>query len=369
MIFQKPLKKFALSKMVFLLFFSSLNAEDCSASLLEQKNTSTLGELRSKTLKNWDRMLTWAFSKKNSDYILSTPLQTETFSVDIKEILNFDAVHGYFSPDDPIVGKSTNNKEAISITECLLKVIAAKIQTEEQRQFSLNEVLCKVMAYRSLEKGMEIAIPELYLIDEIIDLWHGMPAYGLIPKNNKNAIPILLFRGTDLAFSTERGWASILSDLDVSGPGFSTFMDAKPKIHEWLKKVAALGTPARLMGVSLGGVFASYAYLFEYELLSKVPSIAFNPPGVSKEVFIRWASLPKNMVPPLHVYVTKGDLVSKIGYLIGEVKEMKLKHPLRVIESHVTLIAAQREYMFSQVDLPEENNSRKHTHKIADLAE
>lgn len=361
MIFQKHLKKFAILKVVFLLCTCVIHAKDCSAALLEQKDKSTLGELRSKTLKNWDRMLTWAFSKKNSDYLLSKPPRLESFSMDIHEILNFDATHGYFSPDNPIVGKSTNSKEDISITECLLKVMAKKIKAEEQMQFSLNEVLCKVLAYRALEKGMEVAIPELYVVDEVIDLWHGMPAFGLIPKNNKEAIPILLFRGTDLALSTERGWASILSDLDVSGPGFSTFMDAKPKIHEWLKKVAALGVPARVMGVSLGGVFASYAYIFEHALLNKVPSIAFNPPGVSKEVFIRWASLPKD-APPLHVYVTKGDFISKIGYLVGEIKEMKLSRPLRVIEAHVTLIAAQKEYMLGQVDLAEENNSRKNTH-------
>lgn len=361
MIFQRLLKKFAFLKVAFLLGTCALNAEDCSAALLEHKEKSTLGELRSKSLKNWDRMLTWAFSKKNSDYLLSKPPRAEAFSISSNEILNFDATHGYFSPDNPIVGKSTTNKGDISITECLLKVMATTLKIEEQLQFSLNEVLCKVLAYRSLEKGMEISIPELYVVDEVIDLWHGMPAFGLIPKNNKEAIPILLFRGTDLALSTERGWASILSDLDVSGPGFSTFMDSKPKIHEWLKKMADRGMPARVMGVSLGGVFASYAYIFEHALLSKVPSIAFNPPGVSRQVFNSWASLSKEG-PPLHVYVTKGDFISKIGYLIGEVKEMKLTHSLRVIESHVTLIAAQKEYMLTQVDLTEENNSRKHPH-------
>jgi hypothetical protein len=136
-------------------------------------------------------------------------------------------------------------------------------------------------------------------------------------------------------------------------------MKARPKIHEWLLKVKQRGQNARVIGVSLGGVLASYTFLFENEHLSSEHSVAFNPPGVSEEIARMWADLPKETTPPFHVYVTQGDLVSKIGHLVGDVREMRLPYALKVIEAHVTLISAQKQYSLAQVDLPEENASRK----------
>lgn len=360
MIFHQPLKKFALLNVgFFCFFFTSANAEECPSFLLTPTEHKALGELRSKTLKNWDRMLTWAFSKKKSSYILAKPLQEKNYFVTASEILGFDQNYSYFSAADPLVGKATMQKEDIQVAECLLKMIDEKIQDPQQKRFSLDEVLAKVLAYRALEKGMELSIPQTYVVDELIDLWHGMPAYGLAPKGDQKLPAILLFRGTDLSFSTERGWASIMSDLDVLGPGLSTFLKARPKIHEWLLKMKEKGQSARVIGVSLGGVLASYTFIFEKDQLSSEPSVAINPPGVSEEVFQLWDQFPKETTPPFSVYVTQGDLVSKIGHLIGDVKESRLPFPLKIIEAHVTLISAQKQYSVSQVDLTAENASRK----------
>ncbi|HSX03183.1 MAG TPA: hypothetical protein VLG76_00455 [Rhabdochlamydiaceae bacterium] len=360
MIFRQHLKKFALLKGVLILFLSppAFAEEQCPTYLVQPKDHKVLGEIRSRTLKNWDKILTWSFSKKKTNYVLAVPPQEKNFFVTSNEILGFDRNYGYFSVEDPLVGKATKQKDDIKIAECLLEVIDGQIQDPEQKQFSLDEVLSKVLAYRALEKGMEVSIPEPYIVDELIDLWHGMPAYGLIPKNNKQIPSILLFRGTDLSFSTERGWASIMSDLDILGPGLSTFMKARPKIHEWLLKVKANGQSARVVGVSLGGVLASYTFLFEKEQLSSAPSVAFNPPGVSEDIFKMWEKQSETD-PSFFVYVTQGDLVSKIGHLIGDVKEMRLPFPLHVIEAHVTLISAQKEYSLAKVNLKEENASRK----------
>ncbi len=360
MIFHLLCKKFALLSLFFLsIFMASAHAEECPHFLLEPTEHKALGELRAKTLKNWDKMLTWAFSKKKSSYILVKPLQEKNYFVTSSEILGFDQNYGYFSIADPLVGKATKKKEDIKVAECLLKMVDEKIQDAEQKRFALDEVLSKVLAYRAVEKGMELSIPQPYIVDEVIDLWHGMPAFGLAPKGDQNIPAILLFRGTDLSFSTERGWASIMSDLDVLGPGLSTFMKARPKIHEWLLKMKERGQSARVIGVSLGGVLASYTFIFERNVLSTEPSVAINPPGVSEEIFALWDQLPKEGMPLFSVYVTQGDLVSKIGHLVGDVKELRLPFPLKIIEAHVTLISAQKQYTIAQVDLTEENASRK----------
>jgi hypothetical protein len=337
-----------------------LVCEECPSLLQHPPDHKALGALRVKTIKNLDKTLTWAFAKKNSSYALAMPLQEQSYSVTAPEILGFEQNYGFFSPFDPLAGKLTADKADIQVAECLLKAIDSDIQDAAQKRFSLDEVLAKVLAYRALEKGMELALPQPYLVDEVIDLWRGMPAFGLAPKDTNSHLPaILLFRGTDFSFSTEKGWASIMSDLDIQGPGLSTFLKARPKIHSWLLKMKERGQSARVIGVSLGGVLASYAYMFEKEDLSHEPSVAINPPGMSEESYKVWAQFPKEEHPSFLVYVTKGAVVSKIGYLIGTVKELQLPYPLKVIEAHVTLISTHKRYSISDVDLAKENATRR----------
>ena len=76
-----------------------------------------------------------------------------------------------------------------------------------------------------------------------------MPAFGLVPIEKGKVPPILLFRGTDLSLGSTRSWASVISDLNTSGPGLFTFRNAQIKIHDWLTKVASYGIKARAIGV------------------------------------------------------------------------------------------------------------------------
>ena len=213
---------------------------------------------------------------------------------------------------------------------------------------------------RSLKKGTKVWVSEneIYTVDIVIDLWHGMPAFGLIPE--KNGTPILLYRGTDLNLTSEKGWASILSDLDTTGPGYKTYLRARTEIRNWLEKVKKQQKPARVMGFSLGGVFVCYSLIYEYDLLSKeAPSVAFNPPGISEEIYEKWESIPKAQRTPHFLYVNQGDFVSQIGLLLSNVWELSLDHPMGVIESHVTLICTQPLYKMTAVDVPKENQSRE----------
>lgn len=348
----------------------SIYGDDCALYFKELKDPSRLGELRVKAIESWDQMITWALSKRNRDFSLAVPLQVEEFQVSSSKMRIFDRNHGYFSPYDPLVGSVTQDSSDFKTTVCLLSLIH-QVKNEPQRRFSTEEVIAKVLAYRSLKKGSEIPISTFddqgnsvmgtYVVDEILDLWHGMPAFGLIPKEKNISASILLFRGTDLSLTTERGWASIMSDLDITGPGHATFKAAEPKIREWLLRVAKMRKPARVIGTSLGGAFVFYTVCSEYALVNKSlqhPSVAFNPPGISQEILKKWKEIPKELQPELYTYVSQGDYTSKIGFLIGKGLQMSIKEYMQVIQAHTTLISTQPTYYLTLIDVEAENASR-----------
>ncbi|NGX37799.1 MAG: hypothetical protein K1000chlam2_00961 [Chlamydiae bacterium] len=317
-----------------------------------------MGEMRVKAIKSWDKLLTWTLSPKNQPYHLASPLDQKVFQVKTPELFQFDENYGYFSIYHPIVGIVTDATRDIEVTNCVLKTLPPS----EDHNFTQDEILAKVMAYRPLKKGMKIQISEkeTYIIDAVIDLWHGMPAFGLVPEKKGSGTPLLLYRGTDLNLTSEKGWASILSDLDTTGTGHTTYLRARKEIRAWLEKMKKNEKPARVIGFSLGGVFVIYTLIYEYDLLNMdAKSVAFNPPGISDEVLDEWKALPEKKRPPHVVYVNQGDFVSQIGLLLTNVWELTLDHPMGVIESHVTLISVQPLFKMTAVDVPLENQSRE----------
>jgi len=342
--------------------FSSLRADQCPTLFNETDETRALGEMRVRALRGWDRLLTWTLSPQIRPYAYKIPLEQKSFQVTTKELFEFAKNYGYFSIHHPIVGIVTDSKRDIEVTKCLL--FAIQNDENEQLRFSREEILAKVLAYRPLKKGMKISIPidgslETYLVDEVMDLWHGMPAFGLIPEKKEGAVPILLFRGTDLSITTEKSWASILSDLDTNGPGYMTFLRGQKIIHSWLEKMRKKHFPARLIGFSLGGSFVLYTLIFEYDLVNQeYPSIAFNPPGVSKEMLQKWEAVPEQMKAPHIIYVNQGDFVSQIGFLLPNIWELSLDHPMGIIEAHVSLISTKPSFKMTAVDAKQENANR-----------
>jgi len=328
-----------------------------------------MGEMRAKALEGWDKLLTWTLAPRNRDYILKVPAETNVFFGDHKALEDFDRNYGHFSPYHPIVGLYSPSPRDREVTNCLLEAIDAADMEEEERRFAVNEVLAKVVAYLSLEKGMKIPIPVVqkggkhqivtYVVDEVIDIWHGMPAFGMIPQSGKG-VPILLFRGTDLSLASEKGWASIFSDLDTAGPGYTSFLQGIGGLKTWLKKMAREHEPARLIGFSLGGVFALYTLIHEYPLVSiEAPSVAFNPPGVSEEVLKEWDLVPVRFRPPQITYVNQGDFVSQVGLFLEDVWELSIPEKMMVIQAHLTLISAQPKVFARAVDVEAVNKMRK----------
>jgi hypothetical protein len=307
------------------------------------------GAMRVHAIKNIDQFLYWTFGKQPWSFPLASPIQRQQVEMDIPEVREFVTKYGYFSATRPLVAKVTSEEIDLELTCCLLKTLYEKGARGEYLNIAVAEVLTKVLAYRDLKVGQRIHIPleregrvslEPFIVDEVIDIWGGMPAFGLIPENSAVA-SILLFRGTEFSLFTQRGWASIMSDLDIAGPGLFAFKQARAKISEWLKRAAALGKRARTMGASLGGALAGYTFIYENALLSHEGSIAVCAPGVAGEVIEQWALLSAKRQQGLIGYVNVGDIVSKVGKLFGTVYCLSSGILLKPLAAHTFLMCSQ----------------------------
>ncbi|MBS0615286.1 MAG: hypothetical protein JSR58_01885 [Verrucomicrobia bacterium] len=256
---------------------------------------STISSLKSKFLKGFDALFFWK---------ASSPLPMHPLA---KAFLD---KHGCFAPH-ALLGWVTDSDNDKQISFQFLEKIA------DWPLLYRIEFLAKVIALRSLQKGDHIPLEDGFTVDHVFWLAPDFPAFGLQGQNTS----ILLFRGTDFRW---KGRASIWADLDLRGPGFGLYQKNRSELRAWLK-----GRQAWATGFSLGGALAAYAALYEPDLLL-LPSLAFNAPGVYR------ASKKKTPAAQIVHYVNKGDPVSKVGTLIGEVHKIAFPRPLRPIEAHVT---------------------------------
>lgn len=269
------------------------------------------------------------------------------------EFSAFAVEHSFFSPTCPLISKAT---EDVADVIPVQKALRALMQSTSPFfiELATAEVLCKALAYRNLQKGMKIQIPVAsqgsvrlidYVVDEVLDLWQEMPGFGLVAEHKEEA-PILLFRGTDLSLDSKKSWASLLSDLDLSGTGLSTFHFARADIHNWLVKADAHSQKkAKVMGFSLGGILTLYTILFETEWVAKEGSIAFNPPGVPSSIARRWDNIHN-----LHTtYITQGDVISRLGTQPPTLFAFFGKDPLPPIKAHTQLITAEPVFFLEKV--------------------
>jgi len=266
----------------------------------------------------------------------------ECFVNTSEEIISFDERYGYFS-SHPIVAKVTKEKEDRELAGQLLFAIGTSQIPKMQKKLMVAEVIAKVIAYRDWEEGMELCMVTeegevVYRVDKVFNLWHGIPAFGFVPLKD-TAAPLLVFRGTDPSLHQARGWASIASDIDISGVGYTLFTHARPYIRAWLEKVAQKGKKARVIGYSLGGSLAAYTALFEQEWISALPeeeSYTFNAPGFSQQLLYQI-----NENAALMQYITQGDPISHVGTLSGCIHILSLDKPLKPLSAHMTLMTTQ----------------------------
>lgn len=341
---------------------------ETESSSAEEKDSQWKIKFRARALLKLDTMLDWAFPFDDRVYHLDHNHVGAHYINQADKMIEFGKSFGYFSKKRPIIGTVTTSDEDILLTIELLNSAFAAFKNEDFLEIATAEILSKVLAYRSLKEGMIIPIPIVYndrtpelieyRVDKVFDLWSMMPAFGLVPIG-KNTSPILLYRGTDLSLESKQGWASVLSDLDIQGPGLNAFLNSRTNINTWLKKQAIKGTKARVMGFSLGGVLSTYTILHEHAYISDTGSIAFNPPGVSASMYKQWQDLEPDKQKALRVFITHGDLIPKIGKLVGNAHELSLDVSLKPLDAHVRLICAQPNVYQFLIDQHIENKKRR----------
>ena len=242
-------------------------ADECPPKLSEHERVWK-SRVRLRALMSLDQFLSWSTSDDLKTYALEYPLREATLYNRVPELKVFADDYSYFSAARPIVGKVSNDPEDLKLTCCLLKALYQK----GGLQIAVAEVLAKALAYRDLKEGQRIKIPvellESFTVERVFNLWNGMPAFGLVP-DRKEVPSILLFRGTDFSLDSKRSFASLMSDLELAGPGLYAFRKAQAELNQWLKKVHAQGQAARVMGFSLGGALAAYTFIYEMHGLLK----------------------------------------------------------------------------------------------------
>lgn len=283
--------------------------------------------------------------------MFSTPWKKSFFHCQDKQIFHFSKRYGFFSKH-PLVGRVSSKKSDTAAVSKILEYVAKEILEPKFRLILTSEILTKILAYRDLKLKERFLIPRLdnngasvstyYEVDHVFDLWHGIPSFSLLPLN-RDAHPILLFRGTDISLNSERSLFSIISDLDPKGPGFSTFLKARALIHAYLKELKKSYLSFRVMGYSLGGAFAAYVALFEQQFVTRnifEPSVTFNPVGIAEELKKQYRKAKRKAL--IINFKVKNDPVSKIGNLIGSSYLLDIPEKfINPIKAHVMMMSAE----------------------------
>lgn len=303
--------------------------------------------MRIKTLHQIDGLLDWGLGKRQGSYSLAVGEQM--WLSPIQEYVAFAKKYGYFSPTRPLVGQVSSSKYDLHLVQQLLLALYKKNVCGIDLDLDRAEILTKVVAYRDLQLQETLLIPleiqgqlrsEIYTVDRVFDIWQGMPAFGLVPAHSD--IPaLLLFRGTDFSFGSKRSFASVLSDLDLAGPGLTVFQRTQPTLRQWLEKVHRARQSAQVMGFSLGGAFASYTFIHEYPLLSvTLPSVSVCGPGLSKALLGAFNKISQQDTSQFVSYVNADDLVSRVGSLFGTIYCLSALERMKPLSAHTALMGA-----------------------------
>jgi pimeloyl-ACP methyl ester carboxylesterase len=210
---------------------------------------------------------------------------------------------------------STNTLEAAAVhpevpgQEAWLRVPLAR---QSHITDSDAEALAKVAAYQDWAVGASIGVGPGFVVNRVFSRSSdGFYAVGLTSQTES---PVLVLRGTN-------DQADIRADANSRGAGFNQFADnysGKRGIKAWLDSMTAAGTPADIVGHSLGGALAQWIaarYTHQHGQIGRV--VTFNSPGIS-------ASFAKLFNPALATdvthYITSGDVVSMAGqvFIAGE---------------------------------------------------
>ena len=322
-----------------------------------------------RSFKYWELFLAWVFKYPTRCYHIKQKKKKVVSKTLPEKVVQFGRSYRKNRGKKGIICQVTSDPRDVEKVIHILHEIHAHIKNPILCDWSVAEVLAKVLAYRNLKQGMKIPIPiqekekncvniKEHQVEEVFELWNKIQAFGLQPIDQGGA-PILLFRGTDFSLIRQEGRASILSDLDPKGPGWTLFKKSKKTLHEWLTKNRH---PARVLGHSLGGVIAAYTLIHEAKWMSRQKhesSYAFNFPGISQKLLNQWDGLKEK--PAFTGFVSRGDLISKFGSLFGQVYEVSFETPLSPIQAHEMLLFCKEKGHLHEVDLDKENRCKSRT--------
>ncbi len=198
-----------------------------------------------------------------------------------------------------------------------------------------------------------------YMLDEKIDLWHGIPAFGFVDIEGV-APPLLVFRSTNNRIGDEDGPASLIANFHPRGPAWKLYRNSKDRVDAWLKDNTKDGeNKARIFGYSQGGTLASYFLTHHSEWVSQKPnepSYILDAPGVFPELAEKWKSLSEQ--PNVEYYVHRGDLFPKIGSeMIGRAFEITNPEKISGYDSHTVLNLLAPKWTIREIDTEKEKKS------------
>jgi len=332
----------------------------------EDQINSILQMVNHASIVAWERVASTLLPPKSRQYILREDEDLLTFNHSNGGFEDFRTQYNYLSKKKPIIGWVTKSKADIDRTEKLLASVSQSIHSKQGVEWTVAEVLAKVLAYRELEKGMEIEIPMFhgkekcschYRVDMRFNLWKQMTAFGLAPLE-KGYPPILLFRGTDFSLLSNSSRISIISNFDPEGPGYSIYQHARSSIVAWLDTVCGKTEKAISLGFSLGGSMASYAIMKDPAYFSQTTSsYIFNHPGLCQKSYESWLSIDSKELPKITAFVSDGDVVSKYGLLFDTTYGIVQEESIPPIMAHTSLHFLQSGVKTKRVDLERENSS------------
>lgn len=220
-----------------------------------------------------------------------------------------------------------------------------------------------------LTKGYKINLPVVneygekdlicYELDEIFDLWEGIPAFGFVDKHSGHA-PLLCFRSTQYKLKDEYALAALTANFHHKGPAWHLYENGRDQIEAWLQKSTVHGeNKARVMGYSQGGTTAAYylTYLSEYVSSDRnKPSFVLDAPGVNHTVGSHWDALERK--PYVLSYVTRGDLFPKIGdRILGHGYEIIVPNKMSFWETHSALSLLAPKWTVQAIDEKKEGQT------------
>jgi len=323
-------------------------------------------ETKAKILEMFNQFSLWIVSFLNLQYRTEKLLKKIENAPDL--LKDFERKHGFFSPIQPLTGNTTLSKEDIKVSQEYLLKLDTIAKDMSIRRFYIQEFISKVIAYRFLQEGDKLIIPSLdqmgifytYNVEKVFNLGLKMPAFGLKSQDPK-ASDMIIFRGTDLHLSKVSALASVVADLDVFGPGYTSFFFAKDQMERFLQSSSENGKKVISLGYSLGGILSAYMQLFFPTYIDTQNSAAFNPPGFQKKL-LKLAQESK-VLDSFSIFVNQNDAVSKWGFLAGNVEVLMSQDLLKPLEAHTFLMSAQDSLSFYQCDLNLEN--KRHLYLFA----